>query len=89
MESEADGRSRAPKGAVRPLKEVSLNLGDRECPLSAVNNRKLLLINLKINGSECQSILSFEEMSEMLSIFYLPQNSGRNAAGIRPVISTQ
>lgn len=32
------------------------------------NNRKLLLINLKINGSEYQSIL-FEEMSGALSIF--------------------
>ena len=31
----------------------------------------------------------FEEMSEILSIFYLPPNSGRNATGISPVISTQ
>lgn len=31
----------------------------------------------------------FEEMSGTLSIFYLPPNSGRNATGISPVISTQ
>jgi hypothetical protein len=31
----------------------------------------------------------FEEMSGTLSIFYLPENSGRNTTGISPVISTQ
>ena len=72
----------------RFFKDVLLNLGDQECLGSTMNNKKLFLINLKINESECQSILALKR-SGILSIFYLPENSGRTATGISPVISTQ
>lgn len=60
-----------------PFVKVSLNLGDQESPLgSTTNNRKLLLINLKVTGSECQSILSLKRCQEHFQSFIFPKTVG-------------
>lgn len=56
----ADGRSVGFKKGLSPQRGFTKSRGP-EMPLgSTMNNRKLLLINLKINGSECQSILALK-----------------------------
>jgi hypothetical protein len=49
-----------------------------------------IAFNQSENKGRCMPVHPlFEEMSGTLSIFYLPENSGRNTTGISPVISTQ
>lgn len=58
------------------FKDVLLNLGDQECLGSTMNNKKLFLINLKINESARQSILSLKRCQEHFQSFIFPKTAG-------------
>lgn len=56
----ADGRRVGFKKGLSPQRGFTKSRGPEMLLGSTMNNRKLLLVNLKINGSECRSILALK-----------------------------
>lgn len=76
LRQEADGKMVVFKEGLSPQRGFTESRGPGKPLGSTMNNRKLLLINLKINGSEYQSILSLKRCQEHFQSFIFPKTAG-------------